>query len=232
MAKIEIDTVRGTIREKVEGNSKGSLFVLLLVIFFIIIDIYEKAPQKDANNFNEYCSTQQLPKTGYKMCDDAREKLLKRYKQELVDTQKDLQKKQAETESLISQQKQKCTTENIQRNGKNACDNAVKNIVDHEKNIEKTKDKINDYEQKIQKLNNFKIDGTHIVSTDALNFRSCPKTECSIIGKLKNGDVVVMQEDLGEWLKISVKNKTGYATKKFLWDSRRTTDVKLEHSKN
>ena len=227
MTKFEIDTVAGTVREtesKEENPLLGVLVFIFIVGFGVMSSIVREAPQKEEDNVKKYCSTLQLPKTGYKACDDAKAKLLKRYNRALKDAKNTLKEKQDATVSLIAKQNEKCAVENVKINGKNVCDEALRNIKNNEKNIEDAKNKINDYERKIQDLNGLKIDGTHIVSTDVLNFRSCPKTECSIIGKLRYGDVVFMQEDLGEWLQVSAKNKTGYVLKKFLWDGRRTTE--------
>ena len=227
MVKIEIDTVAGTVTEK-EGKEENSWIAALIFIcivgFGIMSSVIREARQKEVDNVERYCSTSQLPKTGYKACDDAKAKLLKRYNRALKSAKSTLKDKQDAIASLISKQNKKCSVENVKINGKNVCDEALKDIKNNEKDIENLKNEINDYERKIQDLNNLKIEGTHIVSTDVLNFRSCPTTECSIIGKLKYGEVVFMQEDLGEWLKIFAKNKTGYVLKKFLWDSRRTTE--------
>lgn len=54
------------------------------------------------------------------------------------------------------------------------------------------------------------------VAARQLNVRSGPGTEHGIIGSLKQGDVVEILEQLGDWLKIKVESGDGYVAAQFV----------------
>ena len=53
----------------------------------------------------------------------------------------------------------------------------------------------------------------YIVNANALNVRSEPNLESSILDVLPNGKFITVQEDQGEWYKISHNGQTGYVQK-------------------
>ncbi len=56
----------------------------------------------------------------------------------------------------------------------------------------------------------------YIVNANALNVRSEPNLESSILDVLPNGKFVTIQEEQGEWYKILHNGKTGYVQKAFV----------------
>ncbi|QEL77770.1 peptidase M24 [Bacillus sp. JAS24-2] len=56
----------------------------------------------------------------------------------------------------------------------------------------------------------------YIVNANALNVRSEPNLESSILDVLPNGKFITVQEDQGEWYKISHNGQTGYVQKAFI----------------
>ena len=54
----------------------------------------------------------------------------------------------------------------------------------------------------------------YIVEVPTLNIRSCAGTNCEIIGKLTEGNIVKPIQDFGEWLEIETENGSGYVIKR------------------
>ncbi len=218
MSVYVIDPKTGRIEER---NHPYFWVFLAGCLLYGALQSCSEEPQKEFDNVKKYCSAQQLPKTGHKACDDAKAKLLNRYKKELKEAKNTLESKQNATARLVERQQQQCSANNIKQYGNTTCDKAKQNLMNNKKSIDATIKKINEYEQKIINLNNLNVNGTHIVSTEILNIRSCPKTECDVIGKLKYGDSIFMQEDMNGWVKFENNGIIGYVSKKFLWDNRR-----------
>ena len=61
--------------------------------------------------------------------------------------------------------------------------------------------------------NKLQSNDQYIVNANALNVRSEPNLESSILDVLPNGKFITVQEDQGEWYKISHNSKTGYVQK-------------------
>lgn len=57
--------------------------------------------------------------------------------------------------------------------------------------------------------------GERVVTADILNLRSGPSTGYRIVGKLEAGSVIKVYEEIGNWLKISYNNLTGYVHKDY-----------------
>lgn len=66
---------------------------------------------------------------------------------------------------------------------------------------------------------------SYIVDTPVLNVRSCAGTNCKIIGKLTEGDVVNSIQDHGEWFEIETENGSGYVIKEVLSEDNTITSI-------
>lgn len=64
--------------------------------------------------------------------------------------------------------------------------------------------------------NKLQSNNQYIVNANALNVRSEPNLESSILDVLPNGKFVTIQEEQGEWYKILHNGKTGYVQKAFV----------------
>ncbi|MDA1581805.1 SH3 domain-containing protein [Bacillus cereus] len=64
--------------------------------------------------------------------------------------------------------------------------------------------------------NKLQSNNQYIVNANALNVRSEPNLEASILDVLPNGKFVTIQEEQGEWYKILHNGKTGYVQKAFV----------------
>ncbi|MGE7887323.1 SH3 domain-containing protein [Bacillus cereus] len=64
--------------------------------------------------------------------------------------------------------------------------------------------------------NKLQSNNQYIVNANALNVRSEPNLESSILDVLPNGKFITVQENQGEWYKISHNGQTGYVQKAFV----------------
>ena len=60
---------------------------------------------------------------------------------------------------------------------------------------------------------------TLYVNTPVLNLRSCPSTNCEIVGKLISGESIYVEEYQGEWVKVQTDIGSGYVVKRLLIDN-------------
>jgi uncharacterized protein YgiM (DUF1202 family) len=56
----------------------------------------------------------------------------------------------------------------------------------------------------------------YIVNTDTLNVRSQPSIQSSILGLLRNGQIITVQSEQNGWAKISYNGQTAYVSKDFV----------------
>lgn len=70
--------------------------------------------------------------------------------------------------------------------------------------------------------------GTGVVDADALRLRTEPSTDSSTITYLNSGTTVTVQEDLGEWYKITAGSNTGYVSAEFVIYSPASTEIAEE----
>lgn len=186
-----------------------------VIIFLLIHSCYDATIGRrlDISHAEYYCSAKQLVKTGEMACLKAKQTLRKRYQSELADKQKALAELKNNTNALLKNKQDKCSSDGIVKYGTKACSNAERDIKNNSQSIENITKKIHCYKQVINIL---QVPSLYQVNATALNLRSCQGADCKIVATLPSETDVYLEKDLGSWVEVDTEKGHGFVLKKYI----------------
>ena len=167
----------------------------------------------EISNAEYYCTSKQLAKTGEMACIKAKQKLRKRYQNELSSKQKTLAELKNNTNTLSMSEQEKCSSSGVAKYGTSGCSNARSDVRANAKAIASVTKEINHYQVVINAL---QVPNLYYVDATALNLRSCQGTDCKIISSLPSKTDVYIEKDFGEWVEVDTDKGHGYVLKRYL----------------